>query len=142
MSKVFGQTVVVDTEYEIEPGNLPNLLCLVAYVLDENLQHVRTIRMWREELFASKQAPFDVGPDTLFVAYNASADLKCFLTRNWRFPIHVYDPYIAYRAESNLLLPYEPMKSGQSLSEVWHMPVGLTAFKVGKTSIKRRSPRI
>lgn len=108
MTEVFSQTIVADTEYEIEPGNLPNLLCLVAYVLDENLRHVRTIRMWREQLFALKGAPFDVGPDTAFVAYNASAELKCFLTRGWPFPIHVYDSYIAYRAESNLLLPYEP----------------------------------
>jgi DNA polymerase family A len=108
VTEVFSQTIVADTEYEIEPGNLPNLLCLVAYVLDENLRHVHTIRMWREQLFALRAAPFDVGLDTVFIAYNTSAELKCFLTRGWPFPVHVYDPYIAYRAESNLLLPYEP----------------------------------
>src|SRR5262245_21984563 len=64
--------------------------------------------MFRAELLACNAPPFDIGPDTLFVAYNASAELKCFLTRSWQFPAHVYDPYIAYRAESNLLLPYVP----------------------------------
>jgi len=54
VTEVFSQTIVADTEYEIEPGNLPNLLCLVAYVLDENLQHVRTIRMWREQVVCAE----------------------------------------------------------------------------------------
>jgi len=38
-------TVVCDFEYECAPGGLPSVLSMVAYVLDENLQHVRTIRL-------------------------------------------------------------------------------------------------
>jgi hypothetical protein len=38
---------VCDFEYEVADGDLPDVLCLVAYVLDENLRHVRTIRLWR-----------------------------------------------------------------------------------------------
>ena len=75
MSKNFTTVVVCDTEYEtssgefnLRPGDLPVPLCLVAYILDENLNHVRTIKMWREELLASKYPPFDIGPNTLFVA--------------------------------------------------------------------------
>ena len=49
MSKHFTSVVVCDFEYEIADGDLPNVLCMVAYVLDEKLQHVRTIRMWRGE---------------------------------------------------------------------------------------------
>jgi hypothetical protein len=64
---------VCDFEYEIAPGNLPNVLCMVAYVLDENLQHVRTVRLWRGEF--GPTPPFDVGPDTLFVAYSAWAEM-------------------------------------------------------------------
>ena len=30
----FSQIVVCDFEYEIQPGGLPNFLCMVAYVLD------------------------------------------------------------------------------------------------------------
>ena len=76
MSKNFATINVVDFEYEIEDGGLPHVLCMVAYVLNENLQHVRTIRMWRGEFGSSP--PFDVGPDALFVAYSAWADLTCF----------------------------------------------------------------
>src|SRR5207244_1052876 len=99
---------VVDFEYEVLPGGLPNPLCMVAYALDENLQHVHTIRMWREQLLASRHPPFDIGPDTLFVAYSAWAELTCFKVLGWQFPVHVFDLHTAYLAASNILLPYNP----------------------------------
>jgi DNA polymerase I len=106
MRGIFRRIIVCDTEYEVTPGGLPNLLCLVAYVLDENLQHVRTIRRWRGE-FGSKP-PFDTGPDTLFCAYSAWAELMVFTVMGWRFPVHVFDLHTAYLAASNFLLPYDP----------------------------------
>ena len=72
----YRRCVVLDFEYEVEAGDLPNVLCMVAYVLDEHLRHVRTIRVWRGK-FGSKP-PFDTGPDTLVVAYAAWAELTCF----------------------------------------------------------------
>jgi hypothetical protein len=47
MSENFGSIVVCDFEYEAADGELPSVLCMVAYVLNENLQHLRTIRLWR-----------------------------------------------------------------------------------------------
>jgi hypothetical protein len=102
----FGSIIPCDFEYEIEPGGLPNVLCMVAYVLDENLQHVRTIRLWRGEFGTTP--PFDVGPDTLFVAYSAWAELTCFQVLGWKFPVHVFDCHTAYLAASNILLEYAP----------------------------------
>jgi DNA polymerase I len=102
----FTSVVVCDFEYEIADGDLPNVLCMVAHVLNENLQHVRTIRMWRGEF--SSVPPFDTGPDALFVAYSAWAELTCFLTLGWRFPEHVFDLHTAYLAASNILLPHNP----------------------------------
>jgi hypothetical protein len=102
----FTQTVVCDFEYEVTDGDLPNVLCMVAYVLDENRQHVRTIRLWRGEF--GRVPPFDTGPDTLFVAYSAWADLTCFMALDWRFPEHVFDLHTAYLAATNILLPYDP----------------------------------
>jgi hypothetical protein len=98
--------VVLDFEYEIEDGGLPDILCMVAYVLDQNLQHVRTIRLWRGKF--GREPPFDVGPDTLVVAYSAWAEMICFLVLGWRFPIYIYDLHTAYLASTNILLPYEP----------------------------------
>jgi hypothetical protein len=77
-------------------------------VLDSKLQHVRTIRMWREGLLDLTRPPFDIGPNTLFVAYSAWAELTCFKVRSWPFPVHIFDLHTAYLAASNLLLPYDP----------------------------------
>lgn len=98
--------VVLDFEYEITDGGLPNVLCLVAYVLDENLRHVETVRRWRGEFGASP--PFPIDEDTLLVGYSLWAELTCFLTLWWRFPIHVYDLHTAHLSASNVLLPYNP----------------------------------
>jgi hypothetical protein len=106
VSKNFTTINVCDFEYEVEPGGLPRVLCMVVYVLNENLQHVRTVRMWRGEFGSTP--PFDIGPDALFVAYSAWAELTCFKVLGWSFPIHVFDLHTAYLAASNILLPYNP----------------------------------
>jgi DNA polymerase-1 len=106
VSKNFSTIVVCDFEYEIADGDLPNVLCMVAHVLDQNLQHVRTIKLWRGDF--GKEPPFDIGPDTLFVAYSAWAELTVFMTLGWKFPQHVFDLHTAYLAVSNILLPYDP----------------------------------
>jgi DNA polymerase I len=109
----FSQVVVCDFEYEtsggefsLVAGDLPKVLCMVAYVLDENLQHVRTIKQWRGEFGSSP--PFDIGGDSLFVAYSAWAELTCFITLGWEFPEHIFDQHTAYLAASNILLPHNP----------------------------------
>ena len=118
--KFFSQVVVVDFEYEVADGGLPNVLCMVTYVLDECIRHVRTIKLWRgvvgqplPPLHAyrgefGKEPPFDIGPDTLFVAYSAWAELTCFMVLSWKFPVHIFDLHTAYLAASNILLPYNP----------------------------------
>jgi hypothetical protein len=107
----FTQYIVADFEYETRNDhiiyNMPRPLCLVAYILDENLRHIRTIRMWREELLAAKWPPFDTSPATLFIAYSAWAELTCFMALDWRFPRHVFDLHTAYLATSNILLPHD-----------------------------------
>ena len=102
----YHRCVVVDFEYEVDNGDLPRPLCMVAYVLDERLRHVRTIRLWCGEF--GPKPPFDIGPDTLVVAYAAWAELTCFQALKWQTPAHVLDLHAAYLATSNILMPYEP----------------------------------
>lgn len=106
MRKNFGRIIVLDFEYEVAPGGLPNVLCMVVYVLDEHLRHVHTIRLWRGEFGSTP--PFAAGPDTLVVAYSAWAEMICFQVLNWKFPTHIFDQHTAYLAASNMLLPYNP----------------------------------
>jgi hypothetical protein len=96
---------VLDFEYEIEPGGMPNVLCMVAYLLDEYLRHVRTLRWWRGDF--GSQPPFDIGPDTLVVGYSLWAELTCFLALGWPFPQCVLDLHTAYLATSNILAPWD-----------------------------------
>ena len=104
--KHFRNIVVCDFEYEIADGDLPTVLCMVAYVLDACLRLVNVIRLWRGEFGSTP--PFDTGPDTLFAAYSAWAELTCFQVLGWKFPVRVYDLHTAYLATSNILLPYNP----------------------------------
>jgi hypothetical protein len=102
----FRNIIVGDFEYEVGVGDLPRPLCFVAHVLDEHTNLVRTIRIWRDDFGSTP--PFDIGPDTLLVAYSAWAEMTCFHVLGWRFPAHIYDQHTAYLAASNVLLPYAP----------------------------------
>jgi hypothetical protein len=66
MSGHYTRVVVCDFEYEITDGDLPNVLCMVAHVLDEHLRPLQVIRMWRGDFGSAP--PFDIGEDSLFVA--------------------------------------------------------------------------
>jgi DNA polymerase I len=81
--QLFGQIICLDFEFEIVLGGLPNVLCMVAIVLDENLRHVRTIRLWRGQF--GPEPPFNIGPDTLFVSYASWAELQCFQQLGWKY---------------------------------------------------------
>ena len=83
----FRNIVVVDFEYEVNDGDLPRVLCMVAYLLDGNLRHVGTIRRSRGEFGSTP--PFDIGPDALIVGYSLWAEMTCFQMLGWRFPVHV-----------------------------------------------------
>jgi hypothetical protein len=111
MSEHFTQYAVADFEYETSRNGIffpmPIPLCMVAYLLDENLRHVRTISMWREQLLITKDPPFDIGPYTLFGAYSAWAEMTCFMVRGWPFPKHIFDLHTAYLAISNMLPPWD-----------------------------------
>ena len=91
MTTAFSQVVVCDFEYEtsggefdLVAGDLPKVLCMVVHVLDENLQHMQTIKQWRGEFGDSP--PFDIGDDSLFVAYSAWAELTIFFDSRMEVP--------------------------------------------------------
>jgi hypothetical protein len=106
LRKYFRRIVVLDFEYEIDDGGLPNVLCLVAYILDGSGRLIEIVRRWRGEFGTSP--PFDIDDDTLVVGYSLWAEMICFLVFGWRFPTYVYDLHTAYLSVSNILLPYDP----------------------------------
>jgi hypothetical protein len=61
---------------------------------------------WRGDFGTA--SPFDTGPEALFVAYSAWAEMTCFEVLGWKFPVHVFDLHTAYLAASNVMLPHNP----------------------------------
>src|SRR6266511_2392192 len=85
----------VDFEFEAPPGEAPRPVCMVA----RELRSGRLLRLWRDALPA--QPPFPVGPDSLFIAYAAQAELGCFLELGWALPQRVLDLYAEFSEATN-----------------------------------------
>ena len=70
----------VDFEFTALPGERQQPVCMVAHELHSG----HTIRLWEDQF--GDAPPFPIGPDALFVAYYASAELGCFRTLGWPMP--------------------------------------------------------
>jgi hypothetical protein len=82
----------VDFEFTAPPGERPAPLCLAA----RELRGRRLVRAWLAD-GPPPAPPFDAGPDALFIAYYASAELGCFLALGWPFPARILDLYAEFR---------------------------------------------
>lgn len=93
---VFREVWVVDFEFRAAPGERSDPVCLVAHEVNSG----REIRLWEDEL-KTGQCPYSTGPDTLVVAYYASAEMVCHLALGWPMPANVMDLYAEFRVETN-----------------------------------------
>ena len=84
---------LVDFEYGSTPGNPPEIRCMVAREFFSG----RTIRLWEDHLRVLPEPPFSIGPQSLFVAYFASAELGCFLALDWTFPQRILDLCVEFK---------------------------------------------
>ncbi|MBX9680825.1 MAG: hypothetical protein K2X38_18870, partial [Gemmataceae bacterium] len=87
----------VDFEFQVGTGERPAPVCMVA----RELRTGRVVRLFAEELEAMDRPPFGSGPDVLFVAYYASAELGCFLALGWPMPARVLDLFVEFRCLTN-----------------------------------------
>ena len=97
MALPYKHVVVADFEFEFggHEGNPPRPVCMVA----KELRSGQEWRVWRGEFGATP--PFPTGPDSLFVAYYASAELGCFHALGWPMPATVLDLFTEFRARTN-----------------------------------------
>jgi hypothetical protein len=82
----------VDFEFTAPAGGRPIPLCVVA----RELRTGRLVRSWLAD-GAPAAPPYPTGPDTLFVAYYASAELGCHLALGWPTPARVLDLFAEFR---------------------------------------------
>ena len=78
--------VVVDFEFTATTGGRPIPVCLVVHELCSG----RRFRLWQDQL--GPTPPYTRGPDVLFVAYYASAELGCYRVLGWPMPERILDP--------------------------------------------------
>src|SRR5271157_4383352 len=93
---------LADFEFSAPPGERPDPVCLVA----REFRSGRTLRLWQDDLRGRRVPPYPTGPDVLFVAYFASAELGCHLALEWELPERVLDLYVEFRCLTNGLDPY------------------------------------
>jgi DNA polymerase family A len=91
-------------DFEFRPkdgreGNRPEPICLVAYELKSG----RKIRLWRDEF--GPFPPYSTGPDCLFIAYYASAEIGCHLALGWPKPARILDLFTEFRRHTNGVRP-------------------------------------
>jgi DNA polymerase I len=85
----------VDFEFVAKDGERPDPVCLVAW----ELRSGRKLRLWRDEL--GDTPPYEIDPDTLFVAYYASAEIGCHLVLGWQKPARILDLFTEFRNHTN-----------------------------------------
>jgi DNA polymerase I len=91
----FSQVWLVDFEFISRPGERPSPVCVVAH----EIRNRRTIRLWCDQF--DRLPPYSISPDSLFVAYFASAELGCHLALNWPMPARILDLFCEFRNLTN-----------------------------------------
>jgi DNA polymerase I len=105
MLSMFREVVVVDFEFAIPPGERPQPVCLVAH----ELRRGQRFRVWKDQF--GPVPPYATGPDVLFVAFYASAELGCYRVLGWPIPLRILDLFTEFRDRTNGL----PVPGGASL---------------------------
>ena len=89
----FPEVWLADFEFNASAGQRPSPICMVA----RELRTGRTLRCWQDELLAQREPPYPLGPEALFVAYYASAEIGCHLALNWPMPARILDLFAEFR---------------------------------------------
>src|SRR5262245_56890503 len=89
------EVVFCDFEFVATPGERPTPVCTVAH----ELRSGRTFRLWKDQF--GPTPPWSVGPDILFLAYYASAELGCYRVLKWPMPERILDLFCEFRCATN-----------------------------------------
>ena len=93
----YNEIFICDFEFCGHDANLKTPVCLVVY----ELRSGRTYRYWQDQLFTMQKAPFDTGPNALWVAYYSSAEWGVFRTLGWPIPERICDCFTEFSCETN-----------------------------------------
>src|SRR5512132_3556185 len=91
----FREVWAADFEFAASDGERPKPICLVA----RELKTGRTVRQWEDEF--GPLPPYSTDPDSLFVAFYASAEFGCHLALGWPMPERILDLFTEHRCLTN-----------------------------------------
>ena len=95
---LFSEVWLVDFEFVASAGERTDpVVCLVA----KELFSGQTLRLRQDELKTLKAPPYNIGLDSLFVAYYSSAEFNCHMALGWSLPINVLDLFTEFRCITN-----------------------------------------
>ncbi|HSF32525.1 MAG TPA: DNA polymerase [Candidatus Tectomicrobia bacterium] len=115
----------VDFEFSAPPGERPHVVCLVAW----ELRSGRRIRLCMDGIATMSSPPYDIGPQSLFIAYAAAAEMSCHLALAWGMPLWILDLYAEFRVLTNgRMLPTGALQPGSLVAALTRY--GLDAIDV------------
>jgi hypothetical protein len=91
----FREVWLADFEFGFAGTLRPEVVCLVAHELHSG----HTIRLWRDEM--GPVPPYDTGPDSLFIAFFACAELDCHRALGRPMPARILDLFCEFRDRFN-----------------------------------------
>jgi len=99
MIEKYKALVCLDFEFKQDGGEpIPQeVVCCVAH----DLKSGKRWRLTGDECAHLDEAPYPTGRDSLFICWNAVAELSCHKVLNWESPSHVLDLMICHRAITN-----------------------------------------
>ncbi len=89
----FQEVWCCDFEFAALDGNRPEVKCMVAIELHSG----REIKLFREDLYRLDKPPFDIGKNSLFIAYYAPDEISCFLSLGWELPKYILDLCVEFK---------------------------------------------
>lgn len=92
--------VIVDFEYHPIDGREGNPIEVICGVF-KNTTTGEVVRLWHDDLCRLTAPPFLETPNTILVAYYASAELNCFKVLGWARSMSVLDLYAEFRNHTN-----------------------------------------
>ncbi len=101
--KRFNEVWVIDFEFYAPSGECPRPICMVGREFFSG--RIEKIWFHAPDSTHSIPTPFAVGPDTLVVAFYASAEIGCFLALEWDLPVFILDLYVEHRCLTNSTEP-------------------------------------
>ena len=93
----YNKIFACDFEFYGEEGELKIPVCFVV----RELRSGKVYHYWQDELLDMPEAPFDTGPEVLWVAYYSSAEWGIFRQLEWAIPERIFDCYTEFSCETN-----------------------------------------